>query len=52
MDLNPYTYKTFVNSKKMTPDVAAIIIQKTWKNYKVKKNLAEVPKRFWSWFGF
>ena len=52
MDLNPFSYKTFVNSKKMAPSVAARIIQKSWRDYKTRKNLQEVPKRFWSWFGY
>lgn len=52
MDLNPYNYKMFVNSKKMSPVTAARIIQRSWRRYKINKNLEQVPKRFWSWFGF
>lgn len=59
LDLYPLAYKNFVNSKEMNHLVAARIIQRCWRRYKackidkeIEKNIQEVPKKFWYWFGF
>ena len=48
-DLYPIKYKNYVNSKRLTPTQAAVIIQRSWKRHRSNK----VPRKsFFYWLGF
>ena len=49
-DLYPLRYKIYKNSLNLTPNRAALKIQRVWRKYIVKRNMENVRRRFYSWF--
>lgn len=52
-DMYPLRYKMYRNSLSLTPNRAALKIQRVWRKYiTTKRSVENVRQRFSSWFRF